>query len=160
LSAPCACGEHDLIDITAAVADAASHNDNATLNLARDALYAGAGAGPLELPCGRFVFDSGTLAGARGLVVNARTGLFIDGDLIVTDQFQPELGANAELDLFVSGNLVLAPNANLGSSAHPGAVHIYAGGTGNFVFGGGASVAANLYAPHTSVYVTQAQALY
>jgi hypothetical protein len=156
---PCACAEDQLLDIDAIVATGAAHSHNAELGLGTDALGS-VGLNQLDLECGRFAFQSTQIVGATVLRVDGRTALFIDGDFTITGSFGVDLGSSGELDVFVTGNLVLTGAGQVGSRERPAALRLYVGGSGDIAITGANQFAANLYAPRSNVIVTGADDLY
>lgn len=157
LAPPCACGD-DILDIAAAVSDAQTENDDDALGIARDALYTRDGA--LTLPCGRFVFDGGVISVASQVSVHAQTSIFIDGDLAIAADFQPELGSAGELDVFVRGDLAISAGVAVGTPSRPAALRFYVAGSGAIAAAGPIAFAAGLYAPRAAVLTSSAQELY
>jgi hypothetical protein len=108
----------------------------------------------LDLPCGRFRFDSIGGSGSLQLGVHGRTAMFVDAqvDLSLID-FQLSLDPGAELDVFVHTNLVLS--TKLGDPARPAAVRVYVGGSADIALP--SAFGANLYAPNANISIaTQA----
>jgi hypothetical protein len=65
-----------------------------------------------------------------------------------------DLGTEGELDVFVTGNLLLTGAGVVGSRGRPSALRFYVGGSGDIAITGGNLFAANLYAPRSSVFIT------
>jgi len=160
LPPPCPCDAAQLLDVAAIVAQGRAENDNAALGLQLDALYQTGSQGPLQLECGRFAFDGGGVLDQARIVARGRSALFIHGDLAITGRFAPDLGERGEMDVFVDGALVLAAGAVLGSPERPAALRIYVGGAGDLLLADSATLAAGVYAPHATLYVTGEQASY
>jgi len=156
---PCACAEDQLLDIEAIVAAGTANSHNADVGLTPDGLQS-VGANQLDLACGRFAFPSSHIVGATVLRVDGRTALFIDGDLTITGSFGVELGSEGELDVFVTGNLLLTGAGQVGSLERPAALRFYVGGAGDIFITGSNQFAANLYAPRANVTVTGADDIY
>lgn len=147
---PCACD--DVLDVPALVAHYATDNDNATLPLDPARLQNHAAGTELELPCGRFYFSDVHGSGALTLRITARTAIFITGDLRLGGDFRVELvGPDAEVDLFVSGNVVAPGAFVLGDATAPARARLYVGGTGTVQLSGSATAAGNIYAPHAEL---------
>jgi hypothetical protein len=153
---PCACEEHQLLDIAAIVAAGRANSHNAELGLGDDALIRVGLVDALALDCGRFAFAGGFLVGDVRIEAHGRTALFIDGDLAITGSFGVDLGTEGELDVFVTGNLLLTGAGEVGSIARPAALRFYVGGAGDIAITGANRFAANLYAPRAAVFVTGA----
>jgi hypothetical protein len=159
IAPPCACGD-DILDIAAAVSEAETENDNDAVEIARDALYALESHDTLALPCGRFVFDGGVISAAPQLSVHARTSIFVDGDLAIAADFQPEFGSAGELDVFVRGDLAISGGVAVGTPSRPAALRFYVAGPAAIAVAGPLAFAAGLYAPRAAVLTSSAQELY
>jgi hypothetical protein len=157
---PCACGEGASLDVAAIVADGQRSKDNDAHELAGDALLLAAGTDRLELPCGRFAFAGGAVPAGSAVTARGSATLLVAGDLIVAGSLGADLPAGSVLDVFVSGNLVLADGAELGSAARPAALRVYVGGDADIVLPERLAFAANLYAPHASMFLTTEHELY
>ena len=79
--------------------------------------------------------------------------LHVEDDFFVGPLFSVTLDPDAEVDIFVRDNLVLAGAAVLGDPARPSATRIYVGGTGDIAVAGLNPFAGNLYAPTANVLV-------
>lgn len=156
---PCACAEADLLDIDAIVAEGLARSHNAEAGVDADDLTQ-VGSGPLVLECGRFAFPGGSIVGNTTIEVAGRTALFIDGDLEITGNFGVDLGAEGELDVFVTGNLILTGSAVVGSVERPAALRFYVGGEQDVSITGAMIFAANLYAPRATLIVSGAEHVY
>lgn len=157
---PCACGEGQVLDIDAIVAAGRAASHNAEVGLSdRSLVSIGIGA-PLDFECGRFALEGTHIVGASVIRAYGRTALFIDGDLTITGSFGVDLGTTGELDVFVTGNLLLTGAGVVGSVDRPAALRFYVGGYGDIAITGANRFAANLYAPRSNVLVTGADALY
>jgi hypothetical protein len=154
IGAPCACGAGQIIDVGSLVEDARSNNDNAAIGLDPDALDVTVGIGTaLELPTGRFYVNQIGGIGGINLRVTGKTALFVGDDLLATGAFRIELAPDAEIDLFVRGNLALTGAALFGDRARPAATRIYVGGSGDVTVAGYSAFVGNLYAPTANVSV-------
>jgi hypothetical protein len=154
ITPPCACGSGALIDVGALVEDARLNNDNASIGLDADALNLVVGLGtPLELPTGRFYVNQIGGVGGINLRVTGKTALFIGDDLFATGAFRVELAPDAEIDLFVRGDLALTGAALFGDRARPAATRVYVGGSGDVTVAGYGAFVGNLYAPTANITV-------
>jgi hypothetical protein len=165
VSSPCACGADAELDVAAVVAKARANNDNAELEMSSSELSASLRAGtvPASLTCGRFVLDEVSIPGNTLAKLVGRTALFVDGDLTLDGAFATDLAPGAELDVFVSGNLLigsasqdttgsgLGGAANVGMPGRPAAVRLYIAGSGTIYIHDAITYAAQLYAPHALV---------
>ena len=144
---PCGCGEQRL-DVAEIARLGAERNDNAALSIDRAAFTNLIGTTRLALPCGRFRFDSIGGPGSLQLAFTGRTAIFVDRD-VALPELQLLLANDAEVDVFIRGNLSLA-TAKLGDMNRPAALRIYVGGANDIVFAGG-EIGANVYAPNANV---------
>jgi hypothetical protein len=154
IASPCACGQGDLIDVAALVDDARTKNDDDAIGLDPDAVDLAVGLGTaLTLPGGRYyVHQVGTLGGVQ-LRITGKTALFVAGDLIATGAFRVQLDADAELDLFIEGNLALTGAALFGDRARPAATRVYVGGGSDVTVAGYGAFVGNLYAPAANIFI-------
>lgn len=159
ITPPCACDA--VLDVGAFVTRYATENDDATIDLDPRALQNYADGTSLELPCGRFYFDGVHGAGDLTLRITARTAVFIEGDLSLGGDLRVELvGDRAEIDLFVSGNVVAPGAFVLGSADAPARARLYVGGTGTVQLSGSALAAGNVYAPRAELVAAGGLELY
>jgi hypothetical protein len=151
---PCPCDDASQLDIPAIVRQAHLQNDNAELQLQPDALKGAFLTTLGEVPCGRFALD-GVQIGIGTIIVEVpkRTALFIDGDFIVsTGTLVVNLADSGELDVFITGNLIITGSAVFGTDERPSALRFYV--AGQTMFNGIGQFAAQLYAPHGLVSLT------
>lgn len=157
---PCPCGVDDILDIDAIVRAAKAHSHNAEVGLDNgNTISLGVGQ-PMLLDCGRYTFESAHFAGLGQLRAYGRTALFVDGDLTLTGAFGIDLGDTGELDVFVTGNLVLTGTGDIGSVDRPAALRFYVGGGGDISIAGATRFSANVYAPRSHVVVTGVEDIY
>ncbi len=144
---PCDCVH--ILDIKSIVTAFAGANANtdALVKLTPSSLAPFPSA-PITLPCGRYYF-TGVGGGPVNLTIDGRVAMFVDGDFDGRDGLILSLNPGAELDLFVSGSLLLS-DATLGSSSAPARVRVYIGGS-DLTLAGNATLGANLYAPNANV---------
>jgi hypothetical protein len=146
---PCHCAER--LDVAAMEAAESLKNDNILRGIDGASLARVSGTTRLELPCGRFRFDSIGGSGILQLVVHGRTAMFVDTQVDLSSiDFQLTLDPGAELDVFVRTNLVLG--TKLGDPARPAAVRVYVGGSADIAIQSGA-FGANLYAPTANISI-------
>ena len=144
---PCDCVH--VLDIGSIVAAFAGANSDSAVKLT-PASFASFPAAPVTLPCGQYYFE-GVGGGPVDLTIAGRAAVFVKGDFNATSSLKLALDPGAELDLFVSGNLLLG-DATLGSSSSPARVRVYVGGS-TFTLTGTATIGANIYAPNASVAI-------
>lgn len=161
--APCECSKP--IPIAKIVSGFVTTNDDATINLTATALDNP--AAPLALPCGLYYVD-GIHGGAVTLDIQGRVALFVGGDLAVDGGIAIDLAQDAELDLFIAGNVsIKGPSGSvvIGDPGRPARTRIYVGGMGGDAGGGfalatDASISANIYAPSAVVELASSFALW
>jgi hypothetical protein len=154
LDTPCLCDAPHLLDIDAIVDDGQAHNDNADPSVQLDpaSLTNLIGYNHVDLPCGRFYVDEISGAGELDLHVTGRTALFVGGDVAVTGYLNVTVDPNAELDLFVRGNMLQIGYGKFGNQAHPASVRVYVGGDADILYLGYQPFAGNLYAPKARLW--------
>jgi hypothetical protein len=157
---PCACDSAQLFDVSARVSAALSDNDNSARGVSRAALHTSPGSGTVELACGRYVFSGGNILANTAVQARGSLAIYVSGDLIVRGKLATELRDDVEVDMFVDGNLALLEGAEIGSPARPAAVRFYVSGEGELALTGPVTLAANVYAPRTSVSVVVDQTTY
>ncbi len=141
---PCDC--NDPIDVAAIVAGYKLDNDNLANAIEPDQLIGNPLPEVLELPCGRFYFDAITPNNSLTIKLTGRTVLAIAGDVVIPGPFILELGPDAELDLFVAGNVTLNNTATIGDTKRAAATRIYV--QQSFKFSSNFVLGANLYQPN------------
>lgn len=141
---PCDCS--DPIDIAAIVNGYMQDNDNDTIPVEVDELVAIPDPKVLELPCGRYFFSGISSNNTLTIKLTGRTVIAIAGDVKTAGAFAIELGPDAELDLFVGGNVDFNNSAAIGDPKRPAAARMYVGK--GVKFASGFVLAANLYQPN------------
>lgn len=154
LEPPCPCEPEEIIDVGAIVAQGKLKNDNhnPAVKLDPGALSNLGFAQRITLPCGRFYLDSIGGIGAVTVRVTGRTALFVGGNVSTVGAFNIELGPDAELDLFIAGNLTQVGFSPLGDRRRPANVRIFVGGEGDITLVGYEPINANIYAPRSRLY--------
>ncbi len=141
---PCDCS--DPIDIDGIVQGYMLQNDNDALPVEPEELEATPDAKLLELPCGRYFFTGISPNNTLTIKLTGRTVIAIAGDVKTASPSTVELGPDAELYLFIAGNVEFNNSAALGDPKRPAATRVYVGKgvkfASNFVLG------ANLYQPN------------
>jgi hypothetical protein len=145
---PCDCVH--ILDVASIVAAASTTATSDSANGLSPASFASFPAAGVTLPCGQYYFE-GVGGGPVNLTIAGRAAVFVKGDFNATSSLKLTLAPSAELDLFVSGNLLLG-DATLGSPTSPARVRVYVGGT-NFNLAGTATIGANIYAPNADVLI-------
>ena len=150
---PCPCGAGEIIDVAALVADAEANNDNAAAGLDPDALDVAVGFVQTSLPGGRYFVNQIGGVGAIDLRISGKSALFVGGDLIATGRFRIELEPDAELDLFVRGDLTLrVPHSSATRRGQAPRACTWAARADVALAGYGAFTG-NLYAPQADILV-------
>jgi len=132
MTPPCDCSQPDLIPVRAIVQHFAdpANNDNALIGLSPQALVSPSGAQRLDLPCGNYYLDQIDVAGATTIYVHGRTGLYIGGSMVVSQQLTFDLDPDATLDIFVGGVLKTSQTLTIGNPAYPRLSRVYFGSAG------------------------------
>jgi len=144
---PCRCDQ--AVDVAERLAEHALANHNAELELDPAALSRVDGDATLELPCGRFYLDevSGDGPGRISIRAMGRTALFVGGNISTQHDLVVEIGPEAELDIFVGGNIQVSGVSTLGDPTRPRTLRIYVAAGGSIAMSAGSVLAGNLYAP-------------
>lgn len=141
---PCDCS--DPIDIAGIVQGYKADNDNDEAMVPVTRLE-NILAESVELDCGRYFFTEAQSLLSLELVLTGRTVIAIEGDFNNLGLFNLELGPDAELDLFVSGDMTFVDLAQIGDIARPANLRIYVGG--QVTFASGFQLGGNLYMPNS-----------
>ncbi|RKH63556.1 DUF7305 domain-containing protein [Corallococcus llansteffanensis] len=144
---PCDCDAASRFDPGALIAHHSRDNDNAAIGLDPAVLEDVTGERVLELPCGRFLLTRVAGPGQLTLRIRGRTALFIPGGVNLLEGLTVDVPPPGELDLFLSGGLVVSGQLTLGSAPHPSRVRVYVAGTEPLDISAGSLLAGNLYAP-------------
>ena len=147
---PCRCSSR--LDVAAMTTAGSARNDNALRMVDPTALVNVTTTAKIDLPCGRFRFDSIGGTGSIQLTILGRTAIFVDGSVTASDAFQLVIAPGAEVDWFIRDNLTLGA-AKLGDSDRPSATRIYVGGSSEIALTSG-SISANIYAPNANVGIS------
>ncbi|MBO6938932.1 MAG: hypothetical protein JJ863_28450 [Deltaproteobacteria bacterium] len=148
---PCACGEDAIVDVASFVAGYAVDNDNAAIALSADALANVSTETTLELPCGRFYLDSVSATAPLTIRVTGRVALFVGGSITANDTFEVIPEGDAEVDVFVGGNVTGAGAFSVGTADAPARARLYVGGNGTVNLSASTTFAGNLYAPRAEL---------
>ncbi len=146
---PCDCGE-DRLDVAGHVARFSGANDNLAAGVTVGQFQDLLGEQEADLPCGRLYFDRVDIEGSLTLRLDGRTSLYIGGDLTTAGELRIELGPNAEVDVFVAGDLRLGGGFVLGDAAAPWRARLYVGGEQAFIRGTTA-IGGNIAAPNATL---------
>jgi hypothetical protein len=142
---PCDCSSS--IDVFSIVAARRTNNDNAALGIGTNVLDDPPSA--VAFPCGRYYLD-GIRGGAVHLDIEGRVALFVDGSVSVDGGLSITLAPDAELDLFVAGDVNILDTTDIGNVNAPARVRIYVGGS-TVTLTGSNNLGANIYAPAATV---------
>ena len=149
---PCACEPASQLQISALVKQAQLDNDNAEAKVANDTFQALLLTDAAELACGRLALQGVSInVSTIAISVPKRTALFIDGDFVINTlaTVAVDPGASGELDILISGNLVVQGSAFLGSTSRPSALRLYV--AGQVDLGANIQLAGQLYAPNAQL---------
>jgi hypothetical protein len=148
------------LDVAAIVAQHRATNDDAAIGLRADVLAFVTAPTAIALPCGRFYLDR--IQGEGGVTIRAtgRAALFVGDGLTLTGSLTVTVDPGAELDLFVDGNVRLPATLVLGDPARPRSLRLWLSTAATLAVPGGATFAANLYAPAADLAVSNPLDLY
>lgn len=142
VAAPCACDPAVLLDVATLVRDAAQR----VPELPSDA--------PLGERCAEYALDGGSVD-VLELAVFESAALYVTGDLHLS-ALRVLTATDAELDLFVEGNLAVTGPLELGSSGGGSRVRLHVGGTGTIDLSEGGVLHGALYAPGSELVLSGA----
>ena len=148
IAPPCLC--EGLLDVAEIITQAQTQNDNGDLD--PEMLRGVLGAQELSLPCGRYYFDEISGLGEIRIQSEERIALMVRGDLRMLGDLILDLGPEAELDLFLGGNLEMNGGLSFLRPIRPSALRIYIGGEGQMSLGGERFMG-NIYAPEGDLEV-------
>jgi len=144
---PCDCT--DLLDVNTIVGSFAASNDDPGAMLGPTSLSPFPSS-TVVVPCGRYYFQGIDSAAPISMEIQGRAAIFVQGDFHAGDTLTLTLDPGAELDLFITGKLLLDKDANLGDTVSPARVRVYVGGD-TLTLSGNAGIGANIYAPLADV---------
>ncbi len=81
----------------------------------------------LDLPCGKYYFDTIQIGKTTTIVVHGRTAIFVGGSVRISQELIFDLDPGASLDIFVAGVVNVANDVTLGSPAYPRLTRLYIG---------------------------------
>jgi hypothetical protein len=143
---PCDCSPSQLIDVAGIVAGGLTNNDNASIKLAWDTFESPPDPRRLDLPCGRYYLSKITTSQPGTIVVHGRAALFIGGDFAPNAPFTITVDPQAELDIFINGDILISDSVFLGSTLVPAQLRIYGAGS-QIDISSNSRLAGNLYMP-------------
>ncbi|ADO70807.1 DUF7305 domain-containing protein [Stigmatella aurantiaca] len=145
---PCDCAPAAQVDIAGFVANHERVNHNADIGLEPSALEGFSGSRTLELPCGRFYLNRIEGQGGLTLVAQGRTALFVGEGVRLGEQLAVEVsGPEAELDLFIGGDVEVTGPLLLGGGTRTPRMRVYIAGTGILTLPVDSAIEGHLYAP-------------
>jgi hypothetical protein len=148
------CGCDDAIDVAASIAAARQSNNNEDAGLDSDALVGVAGDAELVLAGGSYVLDRIALAGDLTIRAQGPVGLYVEEDVSLAGRLEIALETDdAEVDLFIGGNIGAAGELSLGSADAPARVRTYIGGDGHIALAGEGVLGGALYAPRSTLAI-------
>ena len=137
-----------------------SSNDNQAIGLSPDAMNGVNDGQVLELPCGEYYLSEMNIDNKATIRVTGRTALYIGGDVRVGSNLTIKPSANAELDVFISGNVSIEEGVELGDAAYPASTRFYVGGQQGVYFSNQARMAGFVYAVPGGITVDEGIQLY
>jgi hypothetical protein len=105
----------------------------------------------VRLPCGRYYLSEISGVGEIVVRVEGRVALAVSGTVAAAGSLRFELEDDAEIDLFIGGDLGLIGAARFGDEARPAATRIYVAGESDIALVGASAFVGNLYAPNAVV---------
>jgi hypothetical protein len=155
VAAPCDCSA-GFVDVTAAIAAAATSNADAAIGLAPTALAPLNAPKTIDLYCGSYYLTAidAYATAAVTLVVHGRALLAVAGDVTVRDGFAVQLDPSAELDLLIAGGLTTRNGGTFGAANAPARFRVWVAGTSSIVFDGTPWIDAVVHAPSAAVTAT------
>ena len=120
---PCGCGDAEILDVAAKVAEARANAGNTTTSIPSMDVV---GSADLTLGSGSYFFEHVTSVGETTWNIEGGVEIFLDGDLEEVGAHNIKLAPGATLDLYVSGNVTLVGDTQFGGEA--GAFRLYIGG--------------------------------
>ena len=127
------CEPEDRIDIASIVeARGGNNNDNDVIGLDEDLLNPSelGGETRIDLPCGNYYLSGIDVDHRLTIVAHGNTALYIDGDVHFDHRTIITPTADAELDVFVAGDVTFGARVQLGSPNYPALMRVYVGGDG------------------------------
>ncbi len=146
---PCPCQR--LLDVEGIVDQTRAVNDNALVGLQPGALKQVVGRVEIELPCGRYYVDEISGIGGIDVRITGRVALMVGGPVAAAGRLDFDLAPDAELDLFIAGDLGLIGAASFGDRDRPAATRVYVGGSNDIVLIGASDFVGNVYAPRAKL---------
>jgi hypothetical protein len=147
--APCDCQPNQLVPIASIVSSHMTNNDDASIGVLPSLLSNPGNSVRLDLPCGRFYFDS--IGGSQPItiVAHGHTAIYIGGDVTPSNPLRITLDPTASLDVFVRGRFESSDAFAIGSPNYPALTRFYVGGA--FSISDGAALGGFFYAAPGSV---------
>jgi hypothetical protein len=149
-SPACDCEPSNFVDVAGIVATYQTENDDDALNLDPKMLENVQADETVTLGCGRIFFTRiGAGQAAIHLVVQQRVAIFVGGDISASD-FDIEVPAGSELDLFVKGSVTISGSFTVGDPSNPARARTYVGGS-TINLQSAATLSGNVYAPQATL---------
>jgi hypothetical protein len=153
---PCECNQ--AIDVAALTTSFRKNNDNEREALTATSLTTNEQKIVRSLPCGRYYFDAISESSAITLSLTGKSVIAIDGNLDNVGGLSILLGDDAELDLFISGDVNLSGPVVIGRRNRPSATRIYVGG--RVAFSSNPVFYANWYVPNSPFVISSKSELW
>ncbi len=155
------CQEPQQIPVDSIVAShAGSNNDNDAIGLDSEVLVEPGERTSLELPCGEYYLSGIDTERKLTILAEGRTALYIDGDVWAKNKISIVPAPDAELDVFIAGDVELENDATIGSAAYPAAMRFYVGGDRGWIAHNKLQIGAYIYALPGGVRVDNRLDLY
>jgi hypothetical protein len=135
-------------------------NDSPPIVLTSTTWATGEGPSSINLPCGRYYVTSIDAPNGLTLLAEGRVVLFVDGDMTIGGPLSVETSSDAEVDLFVAGDLRVQSAARFGSAVAPAKTRTYVGGSDAIDLSASSVFGGNLYAPRALVHFGAAAELF
>lgn len=135
-----------------------THNDNAKVGLATNALSNLSGTTRIDLPCGYYYFDSINTTGSVTIYAHGHTAVFVGGNVsgsVVSFSLDP----TGTFDVFVKGTVSTGSDFILGNPNYAALTRMYVGGSA-LTLNGEAHFAGLFYAANANVNLTSHLTVY
>ncbi len=142
---PCSCDAEQLVPIAAIVEARRTKNDNSLIGLDSKALGKNGTVNRLDLPCGNYFLEGIDSVNGTTIVAHGRTALYIKGNVGGTSRVTIKAMPDAEIDVFIDGNLQVTSGLSFGSKHYPAATRLYLGGSGGLNVTSGMDIGGFLY---------------
>jgi hypothetical protein len=154
---PCACGGSDVLPIAALVTQHQTMNDDNAVGLNPDVLSNLNAPARLDLPCGSFYLSEIEDNAPVVIYVHGRVALYVGGNVGVR-QTAFALDPDAEIDVFVAGDLDVDAATALGSPNYPALARLFV--AGKVGINAPVTISGFLYAPNAKYDLNDTTTVY